>query len=329
AIRLFALEEAVSELSLVGLLGEELTGRAQESGLVVPADGGFRSPFRLEIVNHLYVFADRVLLHEDSVMPVGESTLLLIQSSYPQEDVREALDLGCGNGVVALLLAGCSGRVVATDANPRALAFARFNCAVNGVENVELRLGDLFEPVAGERFDLIVSQPPFCARPSGTPPILFLHGGSRGDEITRRVLTRMAPHLAPGGRGILLSDFPSDGGASLASTLRGLVPELEASLLVLSLSEVMGAETHCAQLAANREPSDDEAFSRELEVLRSHFEDLDIPSLRQAVVVVARNGPGPGWTREIGVAADSWRTLHRVEIDRVLRTGVPGPGTIA
>lgn len=335
AVRLFALEDVVPEPRVVALLGKELTDQARESGLIAAADDGFRSQFRLEIVNHLYVFADRDLLHGESVMPVGESTLLLIQASYPQEDVREALDLGCGNGVLALLLAGCSGRVVATDANPRALALARFNCAVNGIENVELRLGDLFEPVAGERFDLIVSQPPFCARPPATPPVLFLHGGSRGDELTRRVLARMASHLAPGGHGILLSDFPSDDGAPLASTLRSLVPRSEASLLVLSLAELAGAETHCALLAATREPSDDEAFSRELATLRSHFEDLGMKSLRQAVVVVARDGGGLGWTREVAVPADAWRTLHRVDIDRALRgdgiassrsvSGLPAP----
>ncbi|MBK6405867.1 MAG: methyltransferase [Holophagales bacterium] len=120
AVRLFALEDVVPEPRVVALLGKELTDQARESGLIAATDDGFRSQFRLEIVNHLYVFADRDLLHGESVMPVGESTLLLIQASYPQEDVREALDLGCGNGVLALLLAGCSGRVVATDANPRA-----------------------------------------------------------------------------------------------------------------------------------------------------------------------------------------------------------------
>jgi methylase of polypeptide subunit release factors len=329
ALRLFALEDVVSEPRVVALLGKELTDHARESGLVASTGDGFRSQFRLEIVNHLYVFADRVLLHEESVMPVGESTLLLIQASYPQEDVREALDLGCGNGVLALLLAGCCDRVVATDTNPRALALARFNCAVNGIQNVALRPGDLFEPVAGERFDLIVSQPPFCACPPGTPPVLFLHGGSRGDELTRRVLARMATHLAPGGRGILLSDFPSDDDAPLASTLRALVPQSEASLLVLSLAEPVGAETHCALLAAACEPSDDEAFSRELGILRSHFEGLGIQNLRQAVVVVALDGPGLGWTREVAVPADSWRTLHRVDIDRALRAEVSGPGPIA
>jgi hypothetical protein len=94
AVRLFALEDEVPEPQVVALLGQELTDQARKSGLVASAGDGFRSQFRLEIVNHLYVFADRVLLHEESVMPVGESTLLLIQASYPQEDVREALDLG-------------------------------------------------------------------------------------------------------------------------------------------------------------------------------------------------------------------------------------------
>jgi len=79
--------------------------------------------------------------------------------------VTDALDVGTGCGIQALLAARHAGRVTATDSNARALAFARFNAALNGVINVTFVEGDLFEPIAGERFDLVVANPPFVISP--------------------------------------------------------------------------------------------------------------------------------------------------------------------
>lgn len=76
------------------------------------------------------------------------------------------------------MLARVARRVVGTDLNPRAIAMAKLNAAMNGVEDVSFRYGDLFSPVSGERFDLIVSQPPFLACADKDASVLFLHGGS-------------------------------------------------------------------------------------------------------------------------------------------------------
>ncbi len=95
---------------------------------------------------------------------------------------RATLDLGTGTGIQALAAAAHSERVVATDLNSRAVAFALFNARLNGIENVECLCGNGFEPVAGRKFDLIVSNPPFfitpaaqylfCDNPSGSRPAL-------------------------------------------------------------------------------------------------------------------------------------------------------------
>ncbi len=76
-----------------------------------------------------------------------------------------ALDVGTGSGIQAVLAARHADLVVATDVSERALAFAAFNAALNGFDNVELRQGSFFEPVAGERFELVVSNPPFVVSP--------------------------------------------------------------------------------------------------------------------------------------------------------------------
>ena len=160
------------------------------------------------IVAGLYIMSD--YLDEgapaDSVMGAGETTAVLWQAARPSRRLGAALDLGCGAGTLALLLAAHAERVVGADINPRAIEIGRFNAALNGIGNVEFRCGDLYEPVQGERFDLIVSQPPYY--PGGEKT--FLHGGPRGDEIARRVVGGVAGLLCRDGRALILSSWPED-----------------------------------------------------------------------------------------------------------------------
>ena len=110
----------------------------------------------------------------------------------PRDRVGRALDMGTGSGVQALLLAEHVDEVVATDVNPRALEFTAFNAALNGLTNVEVREGSLFEPVEGEQFDLVVSNPPYVVSPD--TEVLFRDGGLPGDSFSEAVV-RQAPAL--------------------------------------------------------------------------------------------------------------------------------------
>ena len=137
----------------------------------------------------------------DQVMGVLPSSVLLSHLTVRQQ-VESALDLGTGGGVQALLAAPHAGRVVATDLSSRAMAFAAFNCELNGVSNVELREGNLFEPVAGMTFDLVVSNPPFVISPDND--VLFRDGGQRGDALSRQLVTELPEYLSEGGIAELL-----------------------------------------------------------------------------------------------------------------------------
>jgi release factor glutamine methyltransferase len=116
------------------------------------------------------------------------------------------LDVGTGSGAIALAIKRHrpGARVVATDASAAALEVARRNAVRFNLE-VELRHGRWFEPVAGERFEAIISNPPYVV--VGDPhlaalpyePRLALLGGADGLDGFR-VLAREAPaHLLPGG----------------------------------------------------------------------------------------------------------------------------------
>ncbi len=113
------------------------------------------------------------------------------------------LDLGCGSGVVAVFAARRGARVTATDINPAAVRCTRINALLNRVETqVETAVGDLFAPLAGRVFDLIVFNPPFFR---GRPRDALDHAW-RGEAVFERFAAGLDRHLAPGGQAwVLLS----------------------------------------------------------------------------------------------------------------------------
>jgi release factor glutamine methyltransferase len=94
------------------------------------------------------------------------SALLLHAIDAHVRPGMRVLDLGTGTGVAAVRAALCGARVTAVDINPDAVRCARINTLLNRVDDrVSVRHGDLFVPVSGERFDLLVCNPPFFREP--------------------------------------------------------------------------------------------------------------------------------------------------------------------
>jgi release factor glutamine methyltransferase len=127
---------------------------------------------------------------------------------------RSVLDIGTGSGAIALSLAAEGGfeRVVATDVSAAALALAAENAAACGLAaRVELRCGPLFEPAAGERFDVVVANPPYVAESEAATlapevrdhePALALFGGDDGLDVLRDLIAAAPGYME---RGALLA----------------------------------------------------------------------------------------------------------------------------
>lgn len=132
-------------------------------------------------------------------------------SLVPQpETVGRVLDLCTGSGCLAILAAMTfpNAQVDAVDLSPDALALAAENVAEHGLgERVRLLEGDLFGPLAGEAYDLIITNPPYVdeeAMAALPPeyrhePSLAFAGGPDGLDIVRRILAEAPAHLTPGG----------------------------------------------------------------------------------------------------------------------------------
>lgn len=118
-----------------------------------------------------------------------------------------ALDMGTGSGVGAVFLARRGWAVTAVDVNPEAVRCARINTLLNRLENrIDVRHGDLFAPVAGERFDLILFNPPFFR---GEPKGLF-DLAWRATDVMERFAAGLPGALADGGRALILLSTDGD-----------------------------------------------------------------------------------------------------------------------
>lgn len=146
-------------------------------------------------------------LPADYVLGVGGASTTLAQL-VPRDPVVRALDLGTGSGVQALHLQAHAAEVVATDLSARALRLARLTAGLSDVP-VDLRLGDLYGPVAGERFDLVVSNPPFVVTPpsEGEDRYTYRDAGLPGDEVCRRLVAGAPEVLAEGGTLVMLANW--------------------------------------------------------------------------------------------------------------------------
>ena len=161
------------------------------------------------IASDLGELATGAALRTDHVLGVGGASTTLAQVTVRERRGR-TLDLGTGCGIQALHAARHSAAVVGTDISERALAFARFNAALAGLDALDLRLGSMLEPVAGERFDLVVSNPPFVITPraaADVPTYEYRDGGRTGDAIVSDLITSVGSVLAPGGVAQLLGNW--------------------------------------------------------------------------------------------------------------------------
>jgi HemK-related putative methylase len=111
------------------------------------------------------------------------------------------LDLGTGSGINGIFAAQWAGQVIAVDLNPAAVRCARINALLNQVEDrVEVRQGDLFDPVRGEQFDVILFNPPFFKGQAKDA----LEKAFFGSSLAPRFAAELAAHLTPDGVCLLI-----------------------------------------------------------------------------------------------------------------------------
>lgn len=245
AIDLFLLQGAIPLTELDVLFPRADQEVLVRAGILLRDEGGSaRARASLYPVGDRLVFSDHAwpslphpgsaIVPSDHVMSIGTDSHWLARATVRRQ-VGRALDLCTGSGIHALLASAHSQRVHAVDINPRAAQCTRFNIQTSGATNIEVRVGDLYEPVRGERYDLITANPPFV--PSPRDLIQYRDGGRSGEDIQRRIIAGLPQFLAPGGMAQMVTELGERGDEPLADRLREWLGGAPMDIHILRLSE--------------------------------------------------------------------------------------------
>lgn len=250
-LRMFVLQRTVgrdaAERALPGLLDalqadglvEEVAGRVGATVDIRPYGSDDASGAQVDawvVADHVPGLDGRISrTRPDFVLSASPASATLTQMTI-RRPIGRALDLGTGCGVQSLHLATHADQIVATDLNPRALRLASLTLQLAGVQDrVELRQGSLFEPVAGERFDLIVSNPPYVMSPPGQAGdrLTYREGHHTGDGLVAELVGGAATMLSDGGTLQVLGNWAHVRGQDWTERVRGWIEPTGCDALVL------------------------------------------------------------------------------------------------
>jgi hypothetical protein len=227
----------------------------------------------------------------DHVLGVSTSTLALAGATI-RRPMSAAFDLGTGCGVQALNAASHSSRVVASDVNPRAIACATLSMELNDATNVDVRQGDLFAPVTGERFDLLVANPPFVISPSRR--YLFRDSDLAVDGVCRTIVRAAPVHLVDGGHCQLLASWAHVAGQDWHDRLGAWLEGTGCDALVLE-REAVDPSAHAASWLRQTEPPD--RWQPEYDEWMAYYERHRIEAIGFGLITMRKRDTGDGWFR--------------------------------
>lgn len=229
----------------------------------------------------------------DVVYPAFTSSVRTFLSTLPTGPGARFLELCSGTGVAALQASRAgAARAVAVDITERSTVFAAFNARLNGLP-LEALQGDLFAPVEGQRFDVIVAHPPYV--PALSTRLIFRDGGADGEQISRAILAQAVAHLDVGGVLHCTCLITARRGAPVVDRVREMFGAHAADIDLLVLKNGV-ADRHSNFVRELLKASVDEVPGV-IEQLR-HFQALGVEGAELVTIVARRHGEArPGTAR--------------------------------
>lgn len=289
------LGEALPEERLIELLSSAGVTLLRSQALAAEAPGGLRCPVQITPYRGLLVAHDRSAPtgdpDQDHVLGLSPPTRALADLTLPRRTGR-VLDLGTGSGVLALLAAGRSEEVVGTDPNLRALRLAALNAALNDVGNATWRVGEFYEPVADDRFDLITANPPFVVSPE--TGVRYRDGGHGRDEVAQTVVAGAAAHLSEGGVAQIMANWVRGRGEHWLDPILPWIEGNGCDVLVLH-HRTVDAVDYAAAWNGPLRAAGQAAYDRAVGSWCAHYRAEGIDGIASGLIVLRRRAGTGHW----------------------------------
>lgn len=314
-VRLFLVEVSVGCSALQAAISPMEIAEWVEMGLIAVRDDAATARVKLLPYQDMVIAHDlprRILTQEghDYVMGIGGSSTTLANLTV-RRPARRALDLGAGCGFQAFLAAKHCSRVIAVDRNPRAVAMTAFNAGLNGLSGVECREGDLFHPVEGLTFDLIVSNPPFVISPESR--YIYRDSGMAGDEICRKIAHEVPRYLADNGFCHILCNWAEYTDQDWRHRLRTWFDGSGCDIWVMrNLSRDVA--TYAATWLRHTEKIETDNLSERFAAWMAYYEQQGIERIGGGVITLRRRSGRGHWFR----ADDGLETMYGACGDHIL-----------
>lgn len=163
---------------------------------------------------------------------------------------------------------------------------------MNGLDNIECRYGSFFEPVADERFELVVCNPPFVVSPD--TEYVFRDAGLEGDAVSRQVLQGSAAALAEGGHATVLANWARDEDSAWDAAPRAWLADRGCDILLLHFGSDEPLD-YAARWNADRRGPDPEAYAAALARWMDYHRRLGIGRVANGGVIMRQRASGTPW----------------------------------
>jgi methylase of polypeptide subunit release factors len=317
-LRLFTLGDAVNGELALHVLGPAIHGLL-EIGFLSAGGGVVRSHYQICPIGSSWLACDFQQRQQedraDYVMGIGPSSVLL-SSLTPRDFQGRALELACGIGWLAGNLANSGMNVVATDLNARALELGRFSAKLSDIDSIDFRHGDGFSTVAGEQFDLIVSNLPYVQSPGGN---MTYRESPSGDSLCARLLGKIPAHLAPDGLAIVLINWTHADDDDWTLAPLSWVPAAGTRRWLFQSDCASPADYAWKWISTDLRFRDEEKALAEMKRWLAWYRQIGANRISGGFMVIRKCAPGGEWTRTDSRAPEDIGAQAGVEILRIVR----------
>jgi SAM-dependent methyltransferase len=334
--RLFLIGEMVPVLEAAQWVSPLVLESMQGLGLIARSrvqEQNWYATTALYPVHGLYLVSDRwsnpeasaIEMASDVVYPAVTANTGHFLETLPCEPCDSFLDLCSGSGIAALAAArGYARHAWSTDVTEASTRCAEFARQLNGIENLTVAQGDLYQAVGEKTFDRIAANPPYV--PSLRPAEIYAYGGELGDQITRRIVEGLPKHLRPGGRFYAATAGPDREGEGFEVAIRSWLGTAASAFDIFFFERRLFEPTYIAyQQAAKTRGGSAEVDQWKKLFAKHNVENLVYGSLviqrktgaGKPVTVRRRKGPRLGtseieWLRGWETAATDDAILRRI-----------------